>query len=186
MAPGTLNGDERYEIRMAGLGGQGLLLAGLILGEALSVCEGYRVAGTQAYAPLARGAPSKSELVVSKEDIDFPKVECPDLLLLMARESYHLYGRKTKPSTVVILDSSEILHDNSPDAVRIPLSDMAEEATGKKFTASILALGVISTMLEIVKPESLTEVLRRRAPRGTFDINLKALERGFAEGRNLR
>lgn len=185
MNPDALKGDERFEIRMAGLGGQGLILAGLILGEALALHEGFHVTGTQAYAPLARGAPSKSEVVVSREEIDFPKVGTPDLLLLMAQESYDLYAHKRSDATVVILDSSEIEHGDIAGAWRIPLTERARAATGKPFTASILALGVISTLLGVVKPESLVEVLRNRAPRGTFEINHQALEEGLRIGREL-
>lgn len=173
----------RYEIRLAGMGGQGLLLGGLILAEAASVYAGKNAVQTQAYAPLARGAPSKSDIIISDGEIDFPKVEKPDLFLAMAQDSYNKYRDSVKEGGKIIVDSTNV-KDADESAISLPLTQIAKEASGKEITATIAALGAIARLTAVVSKEQLLQALEAKAPPGTAKTNIKALEAGFkcAEG----
>jgi 2-oxoglutarate ferredoxin oxidoreductase subunit gamma len=168
----------RYEIRLAGMGGQGLLLGGLILAEAAAVHAGKNAVQTQAYAPLARGAPSKSDIIISDGEIDFPKVEKPDLFLAMAQDSYNKYHDSVKEGGHVIVDSTNV-KDDDENAIRLPLTQIARDTTGKEITATIVALGVIARLTSIVSREDLLKAVEDKAPAGTAKTNIKALEAGF-------
>lgn len=170
---------------MAGVGGQGLILAGQILAEAAAIFDGKFAVQTQSYAPLARGAPSKSEIIIDTEEVDYPKVEVPDLLLVLSQDAYEKYIKNVKSDTIVIVNSNEVhLHDKSgpngkPEVHNVPLEDLSRSATGKSFAASIAALGFISCLTGVVSIDSLKSAIQKRAPRGTVEMNLKALLEGF-------
>jgi len=169
---------KRYEVRLAGLGGQGLILGGLILAEAVSVYGGKNAVQTQAYAPLARGAPSKSDIVISDEEIDFPKVENPDLFLAMAQEAYDKYIGSVKQDGIIIVDSNHVSAEGGK-IIRLPLSEIAREATGKDISATIVALGAIARLTNIVRKEDLLKAVEEKVPQGTVKTNLQAVEAGF-------
>ncbi|MCL5773871.1 MAG: 2-oxoacid:acceptor oxidoreductase family protein [Firmicutes bacterium] len=176
---------SRYEIRMAGVGGQGLILAGQILAEAAAIFGGKYAVQTQSYAPLARGAPSKSEIIIDTEEVDYPKVEVPDLLLVLSQDAYEKHIKTVKDDTVIIVNSNEVnIHgesgtDRKSMIHKVPLEDLSRSATGKNFAASIAALGFISCLTGIVSIDSLKMAIEKRAPKGTVEINIKALEEGF-------
>src|SRR4030042_4909584 len=96
----------RYEIRLGGSGGQGIILMGIILAEAIGIYEGKSVAQTQSYGPEARGGSSKSEVVISDEEIDYPKAMKPDLLLAMNQKSCDDFYPDLKPDGMLIVDST--------------------------------------------------------------------------------
>src|SRR5512139_2762594 len=97
---------ERYEIRLSGSGGQGLILAGVILAEAAGIHDGKYVCQTQSYGPEARGGASKAEVIISDEEIDYPKAMKPDLLLAMNQRSCDTYLFDLKPNGVLVVDST--------------------------------------------------------------------------------
>ncbi len=169
----------RYEIRLAGMGGQGLLLGGLILADAAAVHGGRNAVQTQAYAPLARGAPSKSDIVVSDGEIDFPKVENPDLFLAMAQESYDKYRESVKPGGTVIVDSVNVKEAEGEGIIRLPLTEIARKTTGREITATIVALGAIVRLTGLVTKEQLLKAVEEKAPPGTARTNIKAVEAGY-------
>ena len=117
----------RYEIRLSGSGGQGLILIGIILAEAIGVYEGLNVVQTQSYGPEARGGASKAELVVSDEEIDYPKPQKVDLLLAMNQASCDLYYRDLKEEGKLLLDSTFVSQVPTNRAVRIPLTNLVRE-----------------------------------------------------------
>ena len=175
--------DDRYEIRLSGSGGQGLILAGIILAEAASILEGRNAVQTQSYGPESRGGASKSEVVISSEEIDYPKVAYPDLLLVMTQEACDKYIGDIKKEGIVVLDTSliERLPENGK-CYGVPITKIAKEQVGKAITANIVALGVLTAISDIVGRESLEQAVMARVPKGTEEINRKALEAGFAAG----
>ena len=175
--------NDRYEIRLSGSGGQGLILAGIILAEAASILEGRNAVQTQSYGPESRGGASKSEVVISREEIDYPKVTCPDLLLVMTQEACDKYIGDLKKDGIAVLDTSliERLPDNGK-YYGVPITKIAKESVGKAITANIVALGVLTAISNIVGRESLEKAVLARVPKGTEEINRKALEAGFAAG----
>jgi len=171
---------ERYEIRLAGVGGQGLQLAGLILAEAAAVYENKNAVQSQSYGAEARGGPSVAEVIIGDGDIDYPKVVEPDLLLALSQDAADRYVPQVKKDGLIIVDAASVDRLGGDKRVlRLPISGVAKEATGKP-VASIVALGVIAVHTGIVSRDSIRQAVLRRAPRGTEEMNVKALEAGFA------
>lgn len=171
---------ERYDIRLAGLGGQGLLLAGLILGEAAAVYDGKNAVQTVNYAPLARGAPSRAELVISDGPIYFPEVEDADLLLAMSQNAYDEFKDRMKPGGLIIVDTDNVSQfSDSVKTLKYPISSMAKRDTGRTITGSVVGLGIISKITGKVSANALINAIKSRAPKGTVQLNLRALEAGL-------
>jgi len=177
--------DDRYEIRLSGSGGQGLILAGIILAEAAAVLEGRNAVQTQSYGPESRGGASKSEVVISGTEIDYPKVTNPDLLLAMTQEACDKYIGDLQGGGIAILDASSIerLPKGGPKCYAVPITAIAREEAGKAICANIVALGVITAISKVVSRESIEQAVMRRVPKGTEEINKKALQAGFEAGK---
>ncbi len=177
---------DRYEIRLAGEGGQGMILAGVILAEAAAVHEGLNATQTQSYGPEARGGASRSEVIVARGEIDYPKVMAADFLLCMSQEACDKFYAEVKEDGWIVVDSSNVTRVPSHRAVALPISDIAEEVTGRRITASMVGLGLIGGLSGVVARSALERAVADRVPAGTEEINLKALAAGFAEADRLR
>jgi 2-oxoglutarate ferredoxin oxidoreductase subunit gamma len=177
---------DRYEVRLAGEGGQGMILAGVILAEAAAVHDGLNAVQTQSYGPEARGGASRSEIIVARGEIDYPKVISADLLLCMSQEACDKFYEQVKDDGVIIVDSSKVSRVPSHRALAVPITQMAQEATGRSITASTVALGLVSGLTGIVSRDALESAIRARVPAGTEELNLQALAAGFAESERLR
>jgi 2-oxoglutarate ferredoxin oxidoreductase subunit gamma len=178
--------EDRYEVRLAGEGGQGMILAGVILAEAAAVHDGLNAIQTQSYGPEARGGASRSEVIIAKGEIDYPKVMAADLLLCMSQEACDRFYDRVKEEGMIIVDSSHVSRIPSHRAIAVPITDLAEEATGRRITASIVALGLAAGLTGAVSRQALAAAVSERVPAGTEALNLKALEAGFAAARRLK
>ena len=159
----------RVEVRLAGEGGQGLILAGVILAEAAAVHDGLNATQTQSYGPEARGGASKSEVVISSEEIDYPKVIEADYLLAMSQEACDRYVGNLKRDGTLIVDTVHVRRlPLGRAAVQAPISQLAEEA-----------LGVLVGLTGLVSRRALEAAVQARAPKGTEELNAKALAAGF-------
>ncbi len=176
----------RYEIRLAGEGGQGLILAGVILAEAASTGEGTHVAQTQSYGPEARGGASRSEVVISDCDIDYPRVVEADVLLAMSQEAYDCFAAEVKEGGVVLVDSILVHDANRVPAFRVPITRLAEEATGDRVAANVVALGLLVGLTNVVSAEAVEAALRGRVPKAMRAANLKAFQAGLDASRELK
>jgi len=172
----------RVEFRLSGSGGQGLLLAGIVLAEA-AILDDKNAVQTQSYGPEARGGASKAEVVISDEDIDYPKATDPDYLLALTAESYRTYGPAMGASGgrgLIIVDSSVTLSsDIAARTVSVPILETAREKLGKRVVANIVALGVLGGLSKAASRESLEAAVKSRVPKGTEELNLGALRAGF-------
>jgi len=170
----------RKEIRLSGSGGQGLILAGIILAEA-GIREGKTAVQTQSYGPEARGGASKAEVILSAEPVDYPKVERADILLVMNQESCRKYMPLLKDGGVAVVDTTYV--DDIPPVngrvYAVPISLLARRETGKELAANIVALGVLAGITGVVERDSLEKAVLARIPRGTEELNLKALQAGY-------
>jgi 2-oxoglutarate ferredoxin oxidoreductase subunit gamma len=175
----------RYEIRLSGSGGQGLILIGIILAETIGVYEGLNVVQTQSYGPEARGGASKAELVVSDEEIDYPKPQKVDLLLAMNQASCDLYYRDLKEDGKLLVDSSFVSQVPTNRALRIPFTKLAREQLGREIVANIVALGALSEITNVISFKNLELALLDRVPKGTENINKKALRLGRRVARKM-
>lgn len=170
---------ERYEIRLAGSGGQGLITAGVILAEASGIYDGKYVCQTQSYGPEARGGASKAEVVISDEEIDYPKAVKPDVLLAMNQSSCDAYFFDLKPEGMLIVDSTFVKQLPTTKAIAIPFTHLARTAIGKEMTANIVALGALAALTGAVSLKSLETAVLARVPPGTEEMNKRALEIGI-------
>jgi 2-oxoglutarate ferredoxin oxidoreductase subunit gamma len=171
---------DRFEVRLAGTGGQGMILAGIILAEAAAIGGGMHVVQTQSYGPEARGGTSKAEVIIASGQIDYPKVIQADLLLAMSQEACDRYGRAVQPDGWLVVDQDAVRRvPPHPRTVRVPITQFAEEATGRKITANIVGLGMIVGLTEIVSRDAVINAMENRVPGGTKEINRKALEAGL-------
>lgn len=172
--------DERTEIRLAGEGGQGMILAGIILAEAAAIYDGKQATQTQSYGPEARGGASRSEVVISNSEIDHPEVLEPNIVVALSQEAYKKFAKTVRPDGLLIVDEDRVQCDPSLKVVKIPVVRLARETTGKAITANTVALGVLVGMTAVVSREAIEKAVNARAPKGTEEINRKALEAGFA------
>jgi 2-oxoglutarate ferredoxin oxidoreductase subunit gamma len=171
----------RYEMRLSGEGGQGLVLAGKIMAEAAAIYEGINATQSQSYGPEARGGASRSEVILSDDDIDFPKAVNLDLLLALTQEACNRYLEDLKPSGILVIDSEAVVKiPEGPWKVwRAPVIESAREKVGREIVANIIALGIITRVASVVSEESVRQAILSRVPKGTEDINLKAFEVGL-------
>ena len=171
--------SNRYEMRFAGSGGQGVILASVILAEA-AVISGINAVQSQAYGPEARGGVSKAETILSKDYIWYSKVTRPSFLLALTQASLDKYSKELAEQAVVMIDDSLMVPDwlDPSSVIAVPILKTAREKVGKAFTANIVAVGAINEALSLFDHDSLLEGIRRHIPAGTEELNRKALEEG--------
>jgi 2-oxoglutarate ferredoxin oxidoreductase subunit gamma len=176
----------RYEISLIGSGGQGLILMGIILAEAIGIYEGKFVAQTQSYGPEARGGSSKSEVIVSDEEIDYPKAMKLDVLLAMNQKSCDEFYPDLKPEGLLIVDSTFVTQVPTPKAFRIPFTRIAREKFKREVVANIIALGALTQLTPIVSPRAIEPAVLARVPKGTEKLNRDALKAGMAAAKRAK
>jgi 2-oxoglutarate ferredoxin oxidoreductase subunit gamma len=178
--------DRRTEIRLAGEGGQGMILAGIILAEAAAIYDGKQVTQTQSYGPEARGGASRSEVVISDDEIDHPEVLSADVVVALSQEAYKKFAKTVRAGGLVIVDEDRV--DTSADftGIKIPIVRIAQEASGKSITANTVALGVLVGLTGLVSRGAIEKAITARAPKGTEEMNRKALQAGFAAAEQVR
>jgi len=178
----------RLEIRFAGFGGQGIIKSGIITAAAACLYSGKNAVQTQSYGPESRGGACKSEVVISEEDIDFPKVVEPDILVLMSQHAYNDYIDEVKSGGTVILDPDMIPREKELGNVkvfRVPATKIAEEL-GRRIVANIVMLGAFVAITGAIDENALKESVKVNIPKGTEELNLTAFRKGYEYGKNLR
>lgn len=178
----------RYEIRLSGSGGQGLILAGKVLAEAAAIYDGKNATQSQSYGPEARGGSSRSEVIISDEDIDYPKAVNIDFLLALTQEACDKYWRDVKENGIILVDSEFV--NKCPEGkfriYSVPITEIAEKETGKTLVANIVALGMIVELTGIVSKEAMESAILSRVPKGTEELNLKALRAGINAAQKIK
>jgi len=177
----------RLEVRVAGFGGQGIIRAGLILAMAASLFEDKNAVQTQSYGPESRGGSCKSEVVISDEEIDFPKALDPDVLLVMSQAAYTRYVDTLKKSGTLILDPGMIPQQKeklSFQVYEVPATKMAEDM-GKTIFANVIMLGALTAITNIVNADAMKNAILSNIPKGTEKLNLEAFEKGYEYGKKL-
>ncbi len=167
------------QIRLAGIGGQGVILAGVILGEAAAI-EGLNVLQTQDYGSASRGGHSIADIIISKEPIYDLIVTKADVLVALAQLGYDSTKEELKGEGILIIDTDLVKPDR--EYIGAPFTRLAEENTGLALTVNMVALGYLVAKTGVVKKESVEEAIRRRVPKGTEEVNVKAFRVGYEEG----
>lgn len=177
---------ERMEVRLAGSGGQGLILAGLVLAEAAGLHDGRSVAMGQSYGPEARGGASKAEVIVADQDIDYPLATRVDIFLALTQEAADTYSWDLQPGGWIVVDSDLVSHPPSSRAVALPFTATARDKLGKPMVANVVALGALTELTGVVSRKALEKALLARVPKGTEALNKKALSAGTKMAKDWR
>lgn len=175
------------EMRLSGSGGQGLILAGIILAEA-AILDGKLAIQSQSYGPEARGGSSKSEVLISDSPIHFPKVTKPNLVLAMTQDAVNKYAVDLPDDGILITDTTFVkdVPANIKNIYQLPITATAKESLGRDLFANIVALGTIVALTEAVSFDSITKAVLSRVPAGTEKLNKQALELGTALIKNVK
>jgi len=175
----------RCEVRLSGEGGQGLVLAGKILATAAAIHAGLNATQSQSYGPEARGGASRSEVIISDGDIDYPKAINVDVFLALTQKSFDSYRHDVKPTAVTIVDSEAVsVNVEVPyKVVSAPIVSIAVNELGRALFTNIVALGVVVGVSKIVPVDAVRAAIKQLVPKGTDEKNLKAFELGLAEAR---
>ncbi|MEW6439720.1 MAG: 2-oxoacid:acceptor oxidoreductase family protein [bacterium] len=180
---------RRIEVRLSGFGGQGIILAGNILGKAVALFEGRNAVFTQSYGPEARGGACNADVVISDEPIHYPKVTRPDVLVLMSEDAKTTHGGTAGPDTMVIVDEDLVRTDDLAGSAAmlyaVPATRMAEEL-GRRMVANIVMLGYLSSVSAVAGYEPLKKAILSAVPKGTEELNSTAFERGFRYGEEAK
>ncbi|MCJ7522884.1 MAG: 2-oxoacid:acceptor oxidoreductase family protein [Dehalococcoidia bacterium] len=171
------------EIRIAGFGGQGVVLSGLILGQAASIYDDGFSALTQSYGPEARGGSCTAEVVISDEPIGYPYVQSPNVLIILSQEAYNKYSQDLPARALMIIDPDLVKPEPSqnPAPLSIPATRMARDM-GRTVVANIIILGFLAAVSDLISPEALKNSVLASVPKGTEEFNTKAFELGYNYG----
>lgn len=170
---------ESKEIRLSGSGGQGIILMGIILAEA-AIMNGDNAIQSQSYGPEARGGASKAEVIISKGEIDFPKVRKPDILLSLTQEAFDKYIVDIQEGGIIIVDEKVKTSNLEKFKVfQIPIIATSNDVLKKSMVANIVALGAFNKITNLVDGKILKEAILKRVPKGTEELNIKAYNMGI-------
>lgn len=174
----------RYEVRLAGAGGQGLVLAGIILAEA-GLMEGHHVVHSQNYGPETRGGNSVSEIIFSDAPIDYPKALGLDILVALNQRACNENMHDMKDDGLAIIDSTPVKKCLWGRVLRIPLQREAEVMFEDARVINMLSLGVLTPVCSWVSQDSVKRAITRRMPEHLRDRNIEAYSAGVAKGQAL-
>lgn len=171
--------NTKYELRLTGSGGQGLITAGVLLAEAVSLQGEYNVVQSQSYGPESRGGASKSEVIISKEPIYFPKARKIDLLLSLSQDSCDTYFSALKGAGILLLDSTFVhIVPHHTYTYNIPFTQISQEKFGKAIYTNLISLGAISGLIDIIDIKSIEDAIKGRFPKKFHEANIAALYEG--------
>jgi 2-oxoglutarate ferredoxin oxidoreductase subunit gamma len=168
----------RMEIRISGFGGQGVGLAGFILGKAFSIYGDLEAVMTQSYGPEARGGASSANIVVADRPIDFPFVQEADILLALSQEAYTRYRPKAKQEALVFIDDGLVTPFEEDRILKIPATELAENL-GRRIVANMIMLGFFAANNDIVHPDAVKESIQTSVRPKTIPLNLQAFQSGL-------
>ena len=175
------------EVRIAGFGGQGVILAAVVVGKAAAIFEGGYATMTQAFGPEARGGSSSAQVILSREPILYPYVTQPDVLVVMSQEAYTRFSPQLKPGGILIMERDLVHVDKLPTGVRvygIPATRLAEEL-GRKMVLNIVMVGFFGAIAGLLEPDALRNAVADSVPPAFRDLNLRAFDKGFEYGAQL-
>jgi 2-oxoglutarate ferredoxin oxidoreductase subunit gamma len=168
----------RREIRISGFGGQGVGLAGLIIGKALAIYDDMEAVMTQAYGPEARGGASSSDIVTSNEPVDYPFIQNPDVLIALSQEAYTKFRPEAKNDAAILIDEDLVTPFDDDIPHKIPATRLAEEL-GNRIVANMVMLGFFTAVTKIVSRPAIHEAIETSVKPKFVELNLEAFNRGY-------
>jgi 2-oxoglutarate ferredoxin oxidoreductase subunit gamma len=174
----------RTRLVFSGSGGQGVITAAIILAKAAVLFDNKNAIQSQTYGAAARGGATRGDVIIDNDDILFPKVTHPNILISLTQESYNRYSSIIRPGGLLIVDSKYVKTQKRVDARHVSLSmyDTVMQEIANPIVFNICVLGSLIGMTKVVRPESILKVLKTTIPRNFMDINQKALELGLEMG----
>ncbi len=177
----------RTEIKIGGFGGQGVILSGYIIGRAACIFDTKHATMIQAFGPEARGSATSAQIIVSDEQVAYPYLTSPDLMVLMSQEAYIKFSPELVVGGTLITESDLVTPINLRKDLHhyaIPATRFAEEL-GKRMVLNIVMMGFTTAVFDLLKPEAMREAVKASVPKGTEDLNLKAFNKGYEYGLDL-
>jgi len=171
--------NSTVRIRLSGSGGQGILLGGLILCEAAALYEGKHISQLREYGPETMGGDSRTDVIISDEEIDCPVVQHFDILVAMNQSSCDRHFYHLVEGGLLLADSELVTYIPTTEAVALPFTSTAREKYGRPLYANMIALGALAELSHVVSRTALEKAVRARVPKGTEETNLAALGEGF-------
>lgn len=172
------------EIRLAGFGGQGVILSAIVLGKAASIYEGAFATMTQSFGPEARGGACSAQLIVSDSPVLYPYVTKPDILVVMSQEAFGRFAPELKHGGMLIIEQDLVRVTSLPDQIKvysIPATRIAEEL-GKRMVLNSVMVGFFTAVTHLLDADAVRKAVADSVPANFREINLKAFERGFQYG----
>jgi len=176
---------SRAEIRVAGFGGQGVVLAGVLLGTAAVLYDNKHAVQTQSYGAASRGGGARSEVIISDEPVRYPSVTRPDIMVAMSSEAIEKYVKDMRPGGILVVDE-DLVRDTKRDdckVYRVPSSRVAVNELGRSLVANIVMVGFLVGLTHIVTERAMEEAIRVTVPKGSEGLNLRAFHKGLELGR---
>ncbi len=178
---------NRIEIRLSGFGGQGIILAGYILGKAAALFDHKHATMTQNYGPESRGGACSAQVIVADSPVSYPHLTQPQVLAAMSQEAYSKYVDELADGGLLLIDEDLVRPNGDARRIRlygIPATRIAEEM-GRKMVANIVMLGCLAALDQTVSPDALRQAVRVSVPKGSEELNLQAFDRGYTHGKRL-
>ena len=172
----------RNEVRFSGFGGQGIILSAVILGRAAVMYDNKFAVQTQVYGPEARGGASMSQVVIDDDPILYPKVSTPGIYVIMSQEGFEKYGADAKDPAVMLVDSTLVHSRPKCRYIEVAATQEAKQTLKKDIVANIVMLGALVAATQVVSEESLKKAILDSVPKGTEELNLKAMQLGLQLG----
>jgi 2-oxoglutarate ferredoxin oxidoreductase subunit gamma len=173
-------------IRIAGFGGQGVILAGMVIGKAAAIDDGKFSTLTQSFGPKARGSACGAQLIVSDKPILYPYLTRPDILVVMSQEANTRFGADLQPAGMLLYEQDLIQVDYTTQGIRrfgIPATRFAEEL-GRKLVLNMVMVGFVTALTGLATPPAVRKAIADSVPQGTENLNLAAFEKGLEFGQN--
>ena len=172
---------SRTEILIGGVGGQGVVLSGILLGTAATLFEGKKAVQTQSYSSELRGGSARAEVIISEEPVSDPQVRRPDILIVLAEEALSRYAGKLKPGGLLLIDS-DLVRGATPkncEVISIPATGLADREMGNIVVANLIILGALIRKTGLLSVASMEKAIEVSVPKKATDLNLKAFRRGL-------
>jgi 2-oxoglutarate ferredoxin oxidoreductase subunit gamma len=171
---------DKHEIRLCGFGGQGIILAGYIIGQAATVYEGVNAVFTQDYGPEARGGACRADVIISEEAVRYPYIDKPSILVAMSQAAYDKYIAGVRDDTLIIIDEDLVRPTGtvSNQLLSVPASRIAEEL-GRVAVANVVMMGFLTAATDVLSPDAMRKSILASVPPGTEELNTNAFERGY-------
>lgn len=170
---------DKLQVRFGGFGGQGIVLAGTLLGKAASLYDGKEAVFTQAYGPEARGGACRADVIIADEPVEYPYVTHPDVLAVLFQEAYIKFNKDLSPNALLIIEEDLVTPEPGVAAMVLPANRIAEEL-GNRIVANVVMLGALVARTQVVSHEAVREAIRNTLKPASVDLNLRAFDAGCA------